>query len=326
MSVSINGSLIWLTVLLGLINTIAIHLSKAMQDHGIRLFKKNRDHIINQGNTYSFSRDLRKIFTKRTKIYMWIYLGGVLLNQTPIIWGTIATKFGRAPYFTSVFPIGMLILFYYSKKVMHDKIPRTQMYGITAVLGGTMLIGLENILRVPDNNHLDYTAAWITIAIIFILSAVGIIFALKIKSTALIGIVFGAVGGIMGSLDPILKDIGQEIGTSNGSSFLPATLPGWILFLLSLLMGTFSFFLTQWAYSLDAKAPLMTGFYNTFFLSFPMMLYLIIDSTFHMTFLSVLGLLLNIGGIIIISRHVVAVHRERKIRVLSIPIEVPNIE
>ena len=121
-----SGSLIWLTVLLGLINTLIIHLSRAMQDHGIRLFKKNRDKIINQGSTYRFTHDLRMIFTKNTKVYMWIYLVGVLLNQTPLIWGTIGTRYGRAPYFTSVFPIGMLILFYYSKKVMHDKIPRIQ--------------------------------------------------------------------------------------------------------------------------------------------------------------------------------------------------------
>ncbi|WP_457556980.1 hypothetical protein [Candidatus Harpocratesius sp.] len=324
-----SGSLAWLTVLYGVINSIAIHLSKAMQDHGIRLFKKNRDRVIERGYTYSFAHDMRGLFSKKSRIYLWIYLIGVILNQTPIIWGTIATRYGRAPYFTSVFPLGMLVLFLYSKKVMHDHIPKLQLYGITAILAGTILIGLENILKPYRSNELNYNVAWIVICVFFFIAFAGILISTKIGTPALIGIVFGAIGGVMGSLDPILKDISQEYGASQVSqvsSFFPITKMGWIIFLISLLMGSFSFFITQWAYSLDAKAPLMTGFYNTFYLSFPVLLYLIIDSTYHMTILSLIGLFLNIIGVVIISRHVVAVHRERKVHLIRIPLEVPNIE
>ncbi|MCF2138614.1 MAG: hypothetical protein K9W44_00995 [Candidatus Lokiarchaeota archaeon] len=324
-----SGSLAWLTVLYGVINSIAIHLSKAMQDHGIRLFKKNRDRVIERGYTYSFAHDMRGLFSKKSHIYMWIYLIGVILNQTPIIWGTIATRYGRAPYFTSVFPLGMLVLFIYSKKVMHDHIPKLQLYGITAILAGTVLIGLENILKPYRSNELNYNAAWIVICIFFFFALVGIFISTKIGTPALIGIVFGAIGGVMGSLDPILKDISQEYGVSQisqVSSFFPITTMGWIIFLISLLMGSFSFFITQWAYSLDAKAPLMISFYNTFYLSFPVLLYLIIDSTYHMTILSLFGLFLNIIGVVIISRHVVAVHRERQVHLIRIPVEIPNIE
>ncbi|TFH30212.1 MAG: hypothetical protein E4G98_02485 [Promethearchaeota archaeon] len=313
-----------LTVMYGLFNTLSIHLSKAMQDHGIRLFKKERERVIRLGQTYSFRDDMREIFTPARKTYLWIYMIGVILNQTPIIWGTIGGRFGRAPYFTSVFPLGMVILLLYSKKIIHDRIPKMEAYGITAIIGGTLILGIENIFREPVENQLDYSTAWIIIAIFSFFAVITIYYALKFGSPQLIGVIFGSLGGIMGSLDPILKDIGQEYGGGGVSAYIPGNVAGWIIFLVSFIMGSLSFIITQWGFTLDAKAPLMTGFYNTFYLSFPTFLYLMIDSAYTLTPMMIVGLLFNVLGIVLLSNHVVTLEKAKKFQLASVPLEIPE--
>ncbi len=313
-----------LTVMYGLINTLSIHLSKAMQDHGIRLFKKERERVIRLGQTYSFKDDMREIFTPARKLYLWIYMIGVILNQTPLIWGTLGGRFGRAPYFTSVFPLGMVILLLYSKNIIHDRIPKMEAYGITAIIGGTLILGIENIFREPVENQLDYSTAWIIISLVSIFAVGSIYFALKTASPQLIGVIFGSLGGVMGSLDPILKDMGQEYGGGGISAYVPGNIAGWIIFSISFLMGSFSFLITQWGYAQDAKAPLMTGFYNTFYLSFPTFLYLMIDSTYTLTPMMIVGLLFNVLGIILLSNHVVSLEKAKKFQLVSVPLEIPE--
>ncbi|MHA1520829.1 MAG: hypothetical protein ACTSVZ_05315 [Promethearchaeota archaeon] len=311
-----------LTIMYGLLNTFSIHLSKAMQDHGIRLFKKERERVIRIGQTYSFKDDMREIFTPARKQYLYVYIIGVILNQTPMIWGTIGGRFGPAPYFTSVFPLGMIILLIYSKKVIHDRIPKMEAYGITAIIGGTLILGIDNIFRVPDENQLDYSMAWIIISIFFVFSAVAIYFALKRGSPNLIGVVFGSLGGVMGSLDPVLKDMGQEFGGGGISAYLPGNTIGWIIFLVSFLMGSFSFMITQFGFVQNAKAPLMTAFYNTFYLSFPVFLYLMIDTAFTLTPMMIVGFLFNVLGIVLLSNHVVTLEKAKNLQLASVPLEI----
>lgn len=313
-----------LTVLYGVFNTISIHLSKAMQDHGIRLFKKERERVIKLGQNYCFKDDVKELFTKESKQYLWVYIVGVLLNQSPILWGTLGGRFGRAPYFTSVFPLGMVLLLIYSKKVMHDKIPKMELYGISAIFTGTIILGIENIFQEPASNELNYSLAWVIIAIFMVIAFLAIYFSIKTKAPNFIGIIFGSLGGIMGSLDPILKDIGQEFGEGGVSAYIPGNVFGWTIFFISFIMGSFSFLITQWGYALGAKAPLMTGFYNTFYLSFPVFLYLLIDSSYNLSVLTLLGFFFNIVGIVILSNHVVAIYKERKIKLAKIPIECPD--
>jgi len=80
-----------LGLLFGIINTLVLHLSKAMERHGIEIFSR------------------KKSFKEKGKKPL-IYIIGFILNNTVFIWQIIGISFARAAVFSSVFGLGLILL------------------------------------------------------------------------------------------------------------------------------------------------------------------------------------------------------------------------
>ena len=82
---------ILLGILFGIINTLILHLAKAMERHGIETFSKDKT--------------LKEKGKKPT-----IYVIGFILNNTVFVWQIIGINFASATVFSSVFGLGLILL------------------------------------------------------------------------------------------------------------------------------------------------------------------------------------------------------------------------
>ena len=83
-----------LGLIFGIINTLTLHLAKAMERHGIEIFSR------------------KKSFKEKGKKPL-IYIIGFILNNTIFIWQILGTTFASAAVFSSVFGLGLILLMIY---------------------------------------------------------------------------------------------------------------------------------------------------------------------------------------------------------------------
>ncbi len=119
----------------GIVSTVLLHISKAMERQGIEIFDQIRAKIKNSG------ANIEGGAKKPT-----IYIVGLIINNLTIIWMMLATSSGApASFFTSVFGIGLIALMIYSSRILHEPIQKIEIIGAIILVLGTLIIGIELI-------------------------------------------------------------------------------------------------------------------------------------------------------------------------------------
>lgn len=273
-----------IAMLLGLIFSITFHISRGMQQQGIKTLTFIKERI--SGKTPSKSwKDCKP------KIYIW----GVLLSNSGIIWVIMAGKFAPASYFTSVYGLGLIVMLWYSNKILKESIDKWEYLGAAILVVGTILIGIEGIFQPKLNySEINLQIVWWFVGIFVILSLLALLIIRNHQNQVLKSIIFGIFTGGTVSFDPIFKCIGQHFNYNSG--YLPNSASGWFIFLLSLVFTTSAFWITQWGFSKNVRAALLIPMHNSIFIVFPIIVQLIALPNYKISYYSVLGILLILIG------------------------------
>ncbi|MFX0007188.1 MAG: hypothetical protein ACFFA7_09060 [Promethearchaeota archaeon] len=265
-----------LGLLFGIISTLVLHLSKAMERHGIEIFSR------------------KKSFKEKGKKPL-IYIIGFILNNTVIIWQILGTTFASASIFSSVFGLGLILLMLYSRYILYEEISKTELLGAILIIIGTTMVGVFFILEPPiPEENVNYVNFFILILVIIILFTLLIGFSWKTKIA--IAFIFGAVAGTLGGTDNVLKRIGLS-----SSNFIDALVGLFrleldsFIFLFSFLAGFFALIITQIGFAKGADASRLVPMYNSLYISAPVLFEVLIVEGASVS----LGIILSIIVIII---------------------------
>lgn len=276
-------------MLLGLIFSITFHISRGMQQQGIKTLTFIKEKIGKKQPT---------LFWKECKstIYIW----GVILGGSGIIWVILAGKFAPASFFTSMYGLGLVAMMWYSSKILKEKIDKWEFIGAGILIVGTVLIGIEGIFQTKLNyTDIDLESVWWIVGIFTVISLFALIIIRNHKSQVLKSVIFGIFTGGTVSFDPIFKGIGQNLNHNPG--FLPASSSGWTIFLLSLAFTTTAFWVTQWGFSKNVRAALLIPMHNSMYIGFPILIQLVALPGYKISYITVLGMLLILAGNLIMK-------------------------
>lgn len=273
-----------IAMLLGIIFSITFHISRAMQQQGIK--------------TLTF---IREKFRKNPSSLSWkeckptIYILGTILSGSGVIWVILSGKFAPASYFTSMYGIGLIAMMWYSNKILKEKIDKWEYLGAGILIIGTIFIGVDSILQ-PALNYADIHlhSVWWIVGIFTLVSLIALIGVRNKKNVVLKSVIFGIFTGGMVSFDPIFKGIGQNLNHNTG--FFPASKLGWTIFLFSLIFTTASFWITQWGFSKNVRAALLIPMHNSLYISFPIFIQLAALPGYKISYITVIGLVLILAG------------------------------
>ncbi len=245
-----------LGLIFGIVNTLVLHLAKAMERHGIEIFSR------------------KKSFKEKGKKPL-IYIIGFVLNNTVVIWQIIGTTFASAAVFSSVFGLGLILLMLYSHYILHEEIDITELIGAILIIIGTTMVGFFYIMEPQITGTINYVNFFMLILIMIVLFSVLIGFSWKTKIA--IAFIFGAVAGTLGGMDNVLKRIGLT-----SSNFIEAFAGVFqleldsFIFLFSFLAGFFGMILTQIGFAKGADASRLVPMYNSLYIVAPVLFELVI--------------------------------------------------
>jgi len=245
-----------LGLIFGIVNTLVLHLAKAMERHGIEIFSR------------------KKSFKEKGKKPL-IYIIGFVLNNTVVIWQIIGTTFASAAVFSSVFGLGLILLMLYSHYILHEEIDITELIGAILIIIGTTMVGFFYIMEPQITGTINYVNFFMLILIMIVLFSVLIGFSWKTKIA--IAFIFGAVAGTLGGTDNVLKRIGLT-----SSNFIEAFAGVFqleldsFIFLFSFLAGFFGMILTQIGFAKGADASRLVPMYNSLYIVAPVLFELVI--------------------------------------------------
>jgi len=269
------AEIIILGLIFGIISTMILHLAKAMERHGIEIFSK------------------KKSFKEKGKKPL-IYIIGVALNNTIIIWQIIGTTFASAAVFSSVFGLGLILLMIYSHYILHEVVIKQELIGATLIIIGTTFIGILYIIEPPVTGAIVYPNFFIILIIIAIVFSILISFSWKTKIG--IAFIFGAVAGTLGGMDNVFKRMG--LSSSNFIEAFAGIFRGELLsiiFLISFFLGFLAFILTQVGFAKGADASKLVPMYNSLYIIAPIVFELIIIENTTVS----IGLILSVALIVV---------------------------
>ena len=247
---------VFLGLLFGIINTLVLHLAKAMERHGIEIFSR------------------KKSFKEKGKKPL-IYIIGFALNNTVFIWQIIGTTFASAAVFSSVFGLGLILLMLYSHYILHEEINKPELLGAITIIIGTTMVGFFYVIEPEVTGGVNYVNFFILIIVIIVLFSVLIGFSWKTKIA--VAFIFGAVAGTLGGTDNVLKRIG--LSSSNFIDVLAGLARLEVdsfIFLFSFLAGLFAMVLTQIGFAKGADASRLVPMYNSLYIAAPVIFELLI--------------------------------------------------
>jgi len=278
-----------IAMLLGLIFSITFHISRGMQQQGIK--------------TLTF---IKEKFSRKTSILNWkecrpaIYIWGVILSGSGVIWVVLAGKFAPASYFTSMYGVGLISMIWYSSKILKEKIDKWEYLGAGILIIGTVLIGIEGIFQ-PELNYanIKLNSIWWIVGVFTSCSLLALIWIRNKENLVFKSVIFGIFTGGTVSFDPIFKGIGQNLNHNSG--FFPASSLGWIIFLFSLIFTTAAFWITQWGFSKNVHAALLIPIHNSMYIGFPILVQLVALPGYKIGFMSIAGLVFIMAGNLIMK-------------------------
>jgi drug/metabolite transporter (DMT)-like permease len=312
-------------LLLGVLSTVLLHLSKAMERQGIEIFdqlrakiKKNKesddesDKLLsekpsennsnnsnNSNSEANESAESNKLEEPDVKKPV-IYIVGLIINNLTPLWMMLANLYAPPSYFTSMFGLGLIVLMLYSSKILKEKIEKIEYIGAFILIVGTIILGVESILQPElDMSQIDTSKVWLIVGIWLIVGVLLVIFAYKSGNTLIIGVIFGLFAGGSGCFDPIFKSMGQTLGGTVG--LFPSTGMGWFIFICSFAFGICAFGFTQWGFAKKAKASTLVPAYNSLYVIFPIIVLYIALPGFQITYVTIIGLILVVIGIVLMQ-------------------------
>jgi drug/metabolite transporter (DMT)-like permease len=282
----LESSNVPLAILIGVLSTTQLHLAKALERQGIEVFDQLRAKVRRRYDQ-----------TEGGMKKPMIYTVGIILNNTIFIYAIIAQRYAPPAIYTSMFGVGLIFLMLYAWKVLGEKITSRHAWGSVAIIIGTLVLGVENILHQDiDRFDMSLTPTFVLVATFFILGTVAMISSARTKGSHLIAGVFGIFCGGYGSLDPFLKGIAQNM--SGQPEWVPGSWQGWAIFLPSFMIGFTSFALTQVAFANKAPASVFVPIYNASYILLPLVLQVILLPTYTLywsTFLGIAAIILGIA-------------------------------
>ncbi|MFX1305014.1 MAG: EamA family transporter [Promethearchaeota archaeon] len=270
-----------LGLLFGILNTLILHLAKAMERHGIEIFSR------------------KKSFKEKGKKPL-IYIIGFILNNTVFVWQIIGTSFASAAVFSSVFGLGLILLMFYSHYILHEEISKPELIGAITIIIGTTMVGIFYTIETQPIGNISYVNFFILIIVIIILVLFLIGFSWKTKIA--VAFIFGAVAGTLGGTDNVLKRIGL---TSNNfievfAGLLELELDS-LIFLFSFLAGLFAMILTQIGFAKGADASKLVPMYNSLYIAAPVIFELIIVQGATVSIGTIISILIIIVGVFLMN-------------------------
>ncbi|MBD3351974.1 MAG: hypothetical protein GF364_10860 [Candidatus Lokiarchaeota archaeon] len=294
-----------LAMLFGIVNTMVLHLAKSMERHGIEVFDQIRAKLKKE-----------KGESEEGAKKPVIYLVGLALNQTPMLWAMLSNMFsdGNSSYHTSMFGLGLIVVMLYSSRILGETIQKIEYVGAIIMIIGTVIIGIENINRPKPEMEMILVNAWILIGLYLAIGIIGLIVAYKKNNPLVTGIIFGLFAGGSGGMDPFLKAVGQSYGVES-AGFLPDLLNpiAILIFVLSFGVGTAAFLITQWGFARDADASVLVPCYNSLYIVWPIILYLFAYPGEYLIYpTTIAGLMLIITGILLMQGFKRKVRRKQQ--------------
>lgn len=270
-----------LGIFFGILNTLILHLAKAMERHGIEIFSR------------------KKSFKEKGKKPL-IYIIGFTLNNTVFIWQILGTSFASAAVFSSVFGMGLILLMLYSHYILHEEIIKSELVGAILIIIGTTIVGFFYIIEPQISGNVNYVNFFILIIVLIILFSVLIGYSWRTRIA--VAFIFGAVAGTLGGTDNVLKRIGL---TSNNflevlAGILQLELDSFI-FLFSFLAGFFAMILTQIGFAKGADASRLVPMYNSLYIAAPVAFELIIVEGATISIGIILSILIIIVGVFLMN-------------------------
>lgn len=270
-----------LGLIFGIINTLTLHLAKAMERHGIEIFSR------------------KKSFKEKGKKPL-IYIIGFILNNTIFIWQILGTTFASAAVFSSVFGLGLILLMIYSHFILNEEINSYELIGAILIIIGTTMVGFFYIVEPEVTGNINYVNFFIIILVMIIFFSILIGFSWKTKIA--VAFIFGAVAGTMGGTDNVLKRIGLT-----SSNFIEAFAGVFRLeinsyiFLFSFLAGFFALILTQIGFAKGADASKLVPMYNSLYIAGPVFFELLIVQEATVSIGIILSILIIIVGVFMMN-------------------------
>lgn len=270
-----------LGLIFGIVNTLVLHLAKAMERHGIEIFSR------------------KKSFKEKGKKPL-IYIIGFALNNTVVIWQIIGTTFASAAVFSSVFGLGLILLMFYSHYILHEEIDIPELIGAILIIIGTTMVGFFYIMEPQATGTINFVNFFVLILIMIILFLVLIGFSWKTKIA--VAFIFGAVAGTLGGTDNVLKRIGLT-----SSNFIEAFAGVFqleldsFIFLFSFLAGFFGMILTQIGFAKGADASRLVPMYNSLYIVAPVLFELLIINGATLSIGIIISIIIIIVGVFMMN-------------------------
>ncbi len=238
MNTAILGPVV--AMLIGVLGTSVIHLSKGLMRHGI-----------GSGSRLA-------------------YTAGVLMNFTNPLWVILANRFAPTVFYTSMYGLGLLPLLFFSRAVLGEHLEQRQYRGISVIVLGTLLIGLGNLLGGKPSLYGANRGILLSVAGIWVAGAPVISRLIRRRAVRVQEYVFGVAAGGLAALEAVVKGVAQA--GPDGSTFLPQSASAWWLFGISFLGAAGAFGMIQWSYFRRCRASMMGSLYDVAYVTVPLLL------------------------------------------------------
>lgn len=275
------AEIIILGLLFGIVNTMVLHLAKAMERHGIEIFSR------------------KKSFKEKGKKPL-IYIIGFALNNTVVIWQILGTTFAPATVFSSVFGLGLILLMLYSHYILHEEFKTPELIGATLIVIGTTMVGFLYIIEPPETGVINYPNFFILLIVISIIFTLLISFSWKTKIG--IAFIFGAVAGTLGGMDNVFKRMGltsSNLIEAFAGVFRLEVLS--IIFVISFFLGLLALTLTQIGFAKGADASRLVPMYNSLYIAASVIFELIIIEGATISIGVIISIIVIIVGVFLMN-------------------------
>jgi drug/metabolite transporter (DMT)-like permease len=227
-------------MLIGVIGTSVIHLSKGFMRHGIG----------------SRSRGM--------------YVIGVIMNFTNPLWVILANRYAPTVFYTSMYGLGLIPLVIFSRLVLKEHLERRQYHGIAIIVVGTLLIGLGNLLGGKPSLYGVDRQLVVAIAVSWLIGAPVVAILVRQRAIRVQEYFFGVAAGGLAALEALVKGVAQAGPVT--STFLPQSPVMWWLFGASFLGAAGAFGMIQWSYLRHCRASMMGSLYDVAYVLLPLIL------------------------------------------------------
>jgi uncharacterized membrane protein len=278
-----------LTIIYGLCGAVSVSLGKGLQKYGVEVLTRPRE-IFRRKNPF--------------KLFVWILGTAGVVSSAFFLFAACAH--GPLTIVSALSGTGLVALVLFCAFVLKEPISKTEIYAITAILVGTVLVGFfepwagiaNRGLSNPQGLHFS-TPNTVTLSLVVTaISLSAAVYSWK-SGYRYFGVIFGSISGFCGGISVFYQKGAMLVcGCNDIFADIPAALknPFFYLFAAS---GILDFVITQYAL-IRAKAITVVPCYQSFYIAIPILggIVAYYDS---INVIQVLGIALLLSGVIRLS-------------------------